>query len=59
MTSKVGYSFFMKGARMNHYITKYQENGKIYVEAWLQINLFGKAFCFSRKRIEIKEQENE
>lgn len=44
---------------MKHYITKYQENGKLYVEAWLQINFFGKAFCFSRKRIEIKEVSNE
>lgn len=38
---------------MKHYITKYTEDGKLYVESWLQINIFGKAFCFSKKKIEI------
>ena len=38
---------------MKHYITKYYENGKRYAESWLQIDIFGKCFCFSRKRIEI------
>ena len=37
---------------MKHYITKYIENGKTYVESWLQINAFGKVFCFSKKKIE-------
>lgn len=36
---------------MHHYITHYRENGKRYAEAWLQINLFGKAFCFCKRRI--------
>lgn len=36
---------------MKHYITKYGENGKEYAVAWLQINLFGKCFCFWEKRI--------
>ncbi|MGY3767683.1 hypothetical protein ACWOAK_02645 [Helcococcus kunzii] len=40
---------------IKHYITKYIENGKMYVESWLQIDLFGKSFCFSKKRIEIKK----
>lgn len=37
----------------HHYMTKYRENGKKYAESWLQINIFGKCFCFSKKRIEI------
>lgn len=38
---------------MKHYITKYGENGRTYAEAWLQINLLGRCFCFWRKKIEI------
>jgi hypothetical protein len=40
---------------MKHYIAKYQENGRLFVEAWLQINFLRWSFCFSRKTIEIKE----
>lgn len=39
----------------HHYITRYKENGVPYAEAWFQINIFGLAFCFSRRKIEIKE----
>ena len=38
---------------LRHYITKYEENGQRYAEAWLQIDFFGKFFCFSRKRISL------
>ena len=38
---------------MHHYITKYTENGIRYAESWIQLNLFGKTFCFWRKRITI------
>ena len=38
---------------IKHYITKYQENGQRFAESWLQINLFGKCYCFSRKLIKI------
>lgn len=38
---------------MHHYISKYVENDEKYAESWLQINLFGKSFCFSRKKIKI------
>ena len=41
---------------MHHYITKYKENGKLYAEAWMQINIFGLCFCFSKRRIEIKNE---
>lgn len=40
---------------MHHYITKYTENGAMYVESWIQLNLFGKSFCFWRKRIKIHD----
>lgn len=36
---------------IKHYITKYEENGNLYAESWLQLNLFGKSYCFSRKKI--------
>lgn len=39
---------------LHHYITKYSEDGVLYAESWLQINLFGKCFCFSKKRIALK-----
>lgn len=38
---------------IKHYITKYTENDKRYAEAWLQINLFGKCFCFGKRKIEL------
>lgn len=38
---------------MKRYITKYKEDGKLYAEAWDQINIFGKAYTFHRRRIEI------
>lgn len=38
---------------MKHHITKYHTDGQHYATSWFQINLFGKAFCFSKKTIEI------
>lgn len=38
---------------IKHYITKYEEENKRYAESWLQINIFGRGYCFWRKRIEI------
>lgn len=38
---------------IKHYITKYEENGERYAEAWVQINLFKKCFCFFKRRIKI------
>lgn len=35
---------------IRHYITKYDEHGTKYAESWLQINIFGKSFCFWRKK---------
>lgn len=39
---------------IKHYITKYWTDGKHYAEAWLQLNLFGKCFCFSKRKMELK-----
>lgn len=36
---------------IHHYISKYEENGNRYAEAWIQINIFNRCFCFSRRRI--------
>mgnify|MGYP001864073361 FL=1 len=38
---------------IKHYITKYEENEELYVEAWLQLNFFGYVWCFSKRRIKI------
>lgn len=38
---------------INHYITKYKENNQRYAEAWIQLNLFNKTFCISRKKIKL------
>ena len=35
---------------MHHYISLYVEGGTRYAEAWLQLNLFGRCFCFWRVR---------
>ena len=40
---------------IRHYITQYRENGKRYAESWMQLNLFGLSWCFSRRKIEIRE----
>ena len=34
-------------------ITKYEEDGIWYAEAWTQLNIFGKCFCFHKRKIEI------
>ena len=40
---------------LHHYITKYEEGGRRYAEAWLQLDAFGRCWCFSRRRVEIDE----
>jgi len=40
---------------IHHYITKYEEKGTLYAEAWMQIDLFGKAFCFSKRKIKLSD----
>ena len=38
---------------IHHYITKYEEKGRYYAEAWLQIDILAKSFCLSKKRIRL------
>lgn len=42
---------------VKHYITKYTENGILYAESWLQINVFGKCICFSKRKIAIDTED--
>lgn len=43
---------------MKHFITKYKnEENQLVVVSWLQINIFNKCFCFSKKEITINEEE--
>lgn len=43
---------------IHHYITKYWEHGEHYAEAWFQVDLFGRCFCFCRRRIKIGRQND-
>ncbi|MBK5254210.1 MAG: hypothetical protein JJE03_07125 [Peptostreptococcaceae bacterium] len=38
---------------VKHHLTKYRSNDKKYVASWMQISLFGKQLCFSKKALEI------
>lgn len=40
---------------MKFHLTKYRDDndGKYYAESWCQINLFGRSYCFFRRKIEI------
>lgn len=38
---------------IKHHMTKYYENSERYAESWIQINIFGLAFCLFRKKIKI------
>ena len=43
---------------MKHYITKYRdESGRLVVKSWLQLNLFGKCFCFWEQEKVIVNQQ--
>lgn len=35
----------------HHYLTKYEELGTMYAEAWLQINIFDRLICFWKRKI--------
>lgn len=36
---------------IRHLITKYEEGGSAWAEAWVQIDLLGRCWCLWRKRI--------
>jgi hypothetical protein len=38
---------------LHHYITKYEQDGKRYAEAWIQLDLFGRCWCFWKRRVEL------
>ena len=32
-----------------HFLTVYEENSKLYAESWLQLDVFGRSYCFLKK----------
>lgn len=38
---------------LHHYITKYKERDIAYATSWIQLNILGRVFCFSKKRIKL------
>lgn len=38
---------------LHHHMTKYIADEKQYVTSWLQLNLFGHCWCFSKRTQEI------
>lgn len=43
---------------IKHHMTKYREDGKQYIESWLQIDLFRRCYCFSRKKYLVDQRGN-
>ena len=41
---------------MHHYISFYNQGGKSYVDAWIQINIFGFSFRFLRVTKQIRSE---
>lgn len=37
-----------------HHLTKYTADGKRFVMSWLQLNLLGFRWCFSKRKLELK-----
>jgi len=44
---------------IHHYMTIYGERGRVIIESWLQINLFGWCFCFWRRKEDITDHDFE
>ena len=38
---------------LRHYMTKYEEGDRLWVESWIQVNAFGRCWCFSRRKLQI------
>lgn len=36
-----------------HFLTVYEENSKLYAESWLQLDVLGRSYCFSKNKKEI------
>ena len=33
-----------------HFLTVYEENSRLYAESWLQLDVFGRSYCFSKNK---------
>lgn len=42
---------------IKHCLSIYEWNGKRYAEAWILVRVFGKRFCFWKRREEIPERK--
>lgn len=43
---------------MKHYITKYKNKyDELIIVSWLQINIFGLCYCFSKKELVIPKND--
>ncbi len=41
---------------LHHYITRYwDEDGRRWVVSWIQLNAFGRCWCFSERRVRIDD----
>lgn len=38
---------------LRHYMTKYEEGDRLWVESWIQVNAFGRCWCFSKRKLQI------
>lgn len=48
----------MVNKMIKHNMTKYRENGSLFIESWLQIDLFRRCYCFSRKKYLVDKRGN-
>lgn len=42
------------GVRLRHLIAEYEEDGRAYAEAWVQVDLLDMCWCLWRRRIELR-----
>lgn len=42
------------GVRIRHLIAEYEEDGRAYAEAWVQVDLLDMCWCLWRRRIELR-----
>ena len=40
---------------LKHHLTQYTTDGRKFVTSWLQLNIFGKCYCFSKRTIKIED----
>lgn len=40
--------------RIRHLIAEYEEDGRAYAEAWVQVDLLDMCWCLWRRRIELR-----